>query len=105
MGQDSIIPIIAGAFGTVAEDVVGGRDGSEAGGGVWVRAVMVRMVGERECIKLSIYHHFRKDNNDCASCNKPKTSQFVIIIDLDNGFRIGVWMHVCMYVCMYVHTS
>jgi hypothetical protein len=46
MGQDAIIPIVAGAFGTVAEDVVGRRDGSEAGGGVWVGAVVVRMVDE-----------------------------------------------------------
>ena len=94
MGQDAIIPIIASAFDTVTEDVVGGRDGSEAGGGVWVRAVMVRMVGERECIELSIYHHFRKDNNDCASCNKPKTSQ--VIFPANNRDRSGLSLRVLL---------
>jgi hypothetical protein len=55
VGYDSMLAVIGGALGVVAEDVVGGGDSGEAGGGFWVVAVAVWVVAEGEGIEFSVY--------------------------------------------------
>lgn len=52
---EAMVAIVAGALGAVAEDVVGGGDGCEAGGRGGVGAVAVWVVGEGEGVELSVF--------------------------------------------------
>lgn len=46
VGMDAVIAVVDCPFAFVAEDLVGGGDLSEAGGGVWIGAVAVWVVAE-----------------------------------------------------------
>lgn len=44
--------VVGGAFGVVAEDVVGGGDAGEVRGGLWVVAIVVWVVAEGEGVEF-----------------------------------------------------
>lgn len=53
LGEDAVFAIVGGAFGAVAEDVVGGGDAGEARGGFRVAGVAVWVMSEGEGVEFS----------------------------------------------------
>lgn len=54
LGQDAVVSIVGGAFGMVAEDIVGGGDTGEAFGGGGIVAVAIGVVEEGKRVEFPV---------------------------------------------------